>query len=116
MISPGCASVQRGRCGVRSTLSIGYIEIEAQDNLYNTRNPKVTPRYNTNFLQDPPTVRAFQIALSNRYQVLVDLVDEDQQQSIEEVWREQKQVWLDTSKATLGPQQTQHKEWISTET
>ena len=27
-----------------------------------------------------------------------------------------KQVWLDTSKAILGPQQTHHKEWISTET
>ena len=42
-------------------------------------------------------------------------MDEDQQQSIEDVWRKRKQVWLDTSKATLGPQQTQHKEWISTE-
>ena len=52
---------------------------------YNTRNPKVTPRYNTKLLQDPPTLRAFQIALSNRYQVLADLVDEDQQQSIEDV-------------------------------
>ena len=57
---------------------------------YNTRNPKVTPRYNTKLLQDPPTLRAFQIALSNRYQVLADLVDEDQQQSIEDVWREPK--------------------------
>ena len=43
-------------------------------------------------------------------------MDEDQQQSIEDVWRERKQVWLDTSKATLGPQQTNQKEWISTET
>ena len=84
---------------------------------YNTRNPKVTPRsYNTNLLQDPPTLRAFQIALSDRYQILADLVDEGQRHSIEDLWRERKQVWLDTSKVTLGPQQKQHKEWISTET
>ena len=83
---------------------------------YNTRNPKVAPRYNTKLLQDPPTLRAFQIALGNRYQVLADLVDEDQQQCIEDLWRERKQVWLDTSKVTLGPQQNQHKEWITTET
>ena len=83
---------------------------------YNTRNPKVSPRYNTKLLQDPPTLRAFQIALRNRYQVLADLVNEDQQQSIEDIWREQKQVWIDTSKEILGPQQNQHKEWITTET
>ena len=44
---------------------------------YHTRNPKVTPRYNTKLLQDPGTIKAFQIALSNRYQILLDLVDED---------------------------------------
>ena len=66
--------------------------------IYNTRNLKVTPRYDTKLLQDPPTLRTFQIALSNRYQVLADLVDEDQQQSIEDQWGERKQVWLDTSK------------------
>ena len=83
---------------------------------YNTRNPKVSPRYNTKLLQDPPTLRAFQITLSNRYQALADLVEEDQQQSIDDVWRERQQEWIDTYKEILGPQQNQHKEWITTET
>ena len=52
---------------------------------YNTRNPKVAPRYNIKLLQDPPSLRAFQIAVNKRYQVLVDLADEEQQQSIEDV-------------------------------
>ena len=95
-------------------LVVGTLRLKLQK--YNTRNPKVAPRYNTKLLQDPPTLRAFQIAFRNRYQVLADLVDEDQQQCIEDLWRERKQVWLDTSKVTLGPQQNQHKEWITTET
>ena len=43
-------------------------------------------------------------------------MDEDQQQSIDDVWRERKHVWIDTSKEILGPQQNQHKEWITTKT
>ena len=81
-----------------------------------TRNPKVAPRYNIKLLQDPPSLRAFQIALNNRYQVLADLADEEQQQSIEDVWNERKQAWTDTSKEILGLKQNQHKEWITTET
>ena len=81
---------------------------------YNTTNPKVVPRYNIKLLQDPPSLRGFQIALNNRYQVVAVLDDEEQQQSIEEVWSERKQVY--TSKETLGLKQNQHKEWITTET
>lgn len=77
---------------------------------YNTRNPKVAPRYNIKLLQDHPSLRGFQIALNNRYQVLADLADEEQQQSIEEVWSKRKQAWTDTSKEILGLQQNQHKE------
>ena len=95
-------------------LVVGTLRLKLKK--YNTRNPKVTPRYNTRLLQDPPTRRAFQIALSNRYQVLADLEDEGQQHSIEHLWRERKRVWLDTSKVTLGSHQNQHKEWIATET
>lgn len=73
---------------------------------YNTRNPKVTLRYNTRLLQD------YQIALSNRYQVLADLVDKDQQKSSEDVWREQKRVWIDTCLAILGHSR-KNKEWIT---
>lgn len=83
---------------------------------YDTRNPKVTSRYNTKFLEDPPTRRAFQFALSNRYQVPADLVDEDQQQGIEDLLRELKPTWLDASKVNFDLQQHQHKEWITTET
>ena len=81
---------------------------------YNTTNPKVVPRYNIKLLQDPPSLRGFQIALNNRYQVVAVLDDEEQQQSIEEVLSERKQVY--TSKETLGLKQNQHKEWITTET
>ena len=43
-------------------------------------------------------------------------MDEDQQQSTEDLLRERNQVWLDTSKVNFGLQQNQHKEWITTET
>ena len=80
---------------------------------YNTRNPKVAPRYNTKLLQDPPSLRAFQIALNNRYQVLAD---DEEQQSIAGVWNDRKQAWTDTSNEILGLRRNQHKEWITTET
>ena len=82
---------------------------------YSTRNPKVAARYNIKLLQDPPSLRAFQIALNNRYQVLADLTDEEQQ-SIEDVWNNRKQAWTDTFNEILGLKQNQHKEWITTET
>ena len=87
-------------------LVVGILRLKLRK--YNTRNAKVTPRYNTKLLQDPPTLRALQIVLSNRYQVLVDLADEDQQQNIQDLWRERKHVWLDTSSTDPTQRMDQH--------
>ena len=76
---------------------------------YNTNNPKAIPRYNIKLLQDPQTLRTFQIVLSNRYQALADLHDEDQQLNTEDTWKDRKQGWTQTSNEVLGPRQKQHK-------
>ena len=72
-------------------------------------------KYNVGLLRDKDTQTAFQISLSNRFQPLREL-GEDDETDIEKQWELRKKLWQDTCEEVLGKKKTQHKEWISANT
>jgi hypothetical protein len=71
-------------------------------------------RFNVRRLREPPNTQAFQIALENRYSALQN--KEKESATLEEKWKYQKQVWLDTCEQVMGIRKQQDKEWISSST
>ena len=76
-------------------------------NANNTRT-----RYNVGLLRNKDTRTAFQISLSNRFQLLQELT-EGRETDIETQWENSKKLWHNTCEEVLGKKATQHKEWIS---
>ena len=72
-------------------------------------------KYNVGLLRNKDTQAAFQISLSNRFQPLQELI-EDNETDIETQWEHCKKLWHDTCQEVLGKKKTQHKEWISADT
>ena len=66
-------------------------------------------------LRNKDTQAAFQISLSNRFQLLQELIEDDEMDS-ETQWKHCKKLWHDTCEEVLGKKKTQHKEWISADT
>ena len=75
----------------------------------------IRTKYNVGLLRDKDTQAAFQISLSNRFQPLQELI-EDNETDIETQWEHCKKLWHDTCEEVLGKKKTQHKEWISADT
>ena len=72
-------------------------------------------KYNVGLVRDKYTQAAFQISLSNRFQPLQELI-EDNETDIETQWEYCRKLWHDTCQEVLGKKKTQHKEQISTDT
>ena len=74
-------------------------------------------RFNVNFLKDRTVKENYQIELSNGYQVLQELTEEDMEMEIEieSEWNQIKESLTTTCENTLGRRKTQQKEWISAE-
>ena len=72
-------------------------------------------KYNVGLLRDKDTQAAFQISLSNRYQPLQELI-EDNETDVETHWEHCKKFWHGTCEEVIGKNKTQHKEWISADT
>ena len=72
-------------------------------------------KYNVGPLREKDTQAAFQISLSNRFQPLQELI-EDNETDIETRWEHCRKLWHDTCEEVLGKKKTQHKEWISADT
>ena len=72
-------------------------------------------KYNVGLLRNKDTQAAFQISLSNRFQPLQELIEDDEM-DIEIQWEHCKKLWHDTCEEVLGKKKTQHKEWISADT
>jgi len=79
-----------------------------------TRATKPGMRYNTELLQDGTTKDAFGIELSNKYEALASLIDEDS--TTEQSWQRTREALKETCSKILGRKTTQHKDWISSET
>ena len=69
-------------------------------------------RYNTASLRDPSKLEDFRVTLSNKFQVLQELLD-DNECPLENKWKEIKEAVTSTCQEVLGPKKQQHKEWIS---
>ena len=72
-------------------------------------------KYNAGLLRDKGTQAAFRISLSNRFQPLQELI-EDNETDIEAHLEHCKKLWHNTCEEVLGKKKTQHKEWISADT
>ena len=72
-------------------------------------------KYNVGLLRNKDTQAAFQISLSNRFQPLQELTEDDET-DIGTQWGYCKKLWHDTCEEVLGKKKTQHKEWISVNT
>ncbi len=70
-------------------------------------------RYNTGLLKDPSKLNEFKLHMSNRFQVLQELIEEE---TIEETWEKTKSILTSTCEEVLGPIKRQAKEWISADT
>ena len=72
-------------------------------------------KYNVGLLKNKDTQTAFQISLSNRFQPVQELIEDDET-DIETQWEHCKKLWQDTCEEVLGKKKAQHKEWISVDT
>ena len=96
-------------------------EEEKEDDFYqqlqavlDTNASSTQTKYNVG-LRVKDTQAAFQISLSNRFQPLQELIEDDET-DIETQWEHCKKLWHDTCEEVLGKKKTQHKEWISADT
>ena len=72
-------------------------------------------KYNVGLLRNNNTQAAFQISLSNRFQPLQELIEDDET-DIETQRERCKKLWHETYEEVFGKKKTQHKEWISADT
>ena len=72
-------------------------------------------KYNVGLLRDKDTQAAFQNSLSNGFQPLQELMEDDGR-DIETQWEHCKKLWHDTCEEVLGKKKTLHKEWTSADT
>ncbi|VDP48977.1 unnamed protein product [Schistosoma mattheei] len=72
-------------------------------------------RFNTTFLRDTDKLNEFKITFNNWFQVLQDLLEEEEG-TMEYNWRGIKETLTPTFSKVLGRKKHHHKEWISVET
>ena len=72
-------------------------------------------KFNVGLLRDQSVQEKFSIDLSNRFQPLQELL-ENEEIEIEVNWNHSKKLWLDTCEQILGKKKMQHKDWISEST
>jgi hypothetical protein len=59
-------------------------------------------RFNVNFLRDEKTHRDFRLTLANKFQILQELLDDENDTSIEHYWKECKETVVETCEQILG--------------
>ena len=72
-------------------------------------------KYSVGVFRNKDTQAAFQIRLSNRFQSLQELIEDDET-DIETQSEHCKKLWHDTCEKVLGKKKTQHKDWTSADT
>ena len=63
-------------------------------------------RYNVDFLRDVSTAESFRVTLSNRYQVLQELHEEDESLNINSQWMDIKEAINYACEEVVGPKKT----------
>ena len=72
-------------------------------------------RYNVEFLKDKEKMETLRLTLSNKYETLQELLDEENME-VNPHWECLKNTWTSTCEEVLGKKKRQHKDWISVET
>ena len=70
-------------------------------------------RFNTTLLKGGPKLNEFKLTLTNKFQILQELGNEE---TVDQNWKSFKEILTTTCEEVLGPRQQTHKEWISNET
>ena len=90
---------------------------------YNTGMQKISHKYNIRMLKDDGIKNRFQLTISNKYQVLASLQENeehreerDNQRTVNEMWQGMKNAWKETCEETLGRERKQHKTFLSLDT
>ena len=73
-------------------------------------------KFNVGMLRDQSVQEKFSIDLSNRFQPLQELLENEETEIEHNYWNHSKKLWLDTCEQILGPKKMQHKDWISEST
>lgn len=79
-----------------------------------SRQKNRRPRYDVTLLRDPSKCQEFNIKLQNRFEVLQDLLVEEE--SVQGRWEVIRDSVNETCKEVLGPVKCNHKEWMSQQT
>ena len=72
-------------------------------------------KYNVNALKDETTKTSFKLTLNNRFQILQEMLTEDDM-DVHTLWEQTKEAVQTTCRKELGPLKKQQKEWIKEET
>ena len=72
-------------------------------------------KFNVGLLRDQSVQEKISIDLSNRFQPLQELLDNEETE-IEHNWNHSKKLWLDICEQILDKKKMQHKDWISEST
>ena len=94
-------------------LVVGKVKLKLKKNKNGDDRRK--PKYNVNLLNDWEVRDEFGLTLNNQYQVLGELIEEDEQTTVDEHWNRVKEAINNTCEEVLGRMKPQQKEWISIE-
>ena len=73
-------------------------------------------KYNINAFKDPKIREEFSIALKNKFEVLQDMNEEGEEDTVPGRWQKVKETLRSTCQEVIGPRKHQQKDWITTET
>ena len=77
--------------------------------------PRRKARYNVNYLKDQTVREQYGITLNNRFDILQEMIDEDEGITVEQHWNAVKNTFNTTCEETLGRKKVEQEEWISAE-
>ena len=96
-------------------LLVARIKLKLRKNWTGETNQR--QRFNTTLLRDSSKMKEFKLTLANKFQVLDELLDEEEEEeTVDRKWKTVKEAMKTTCQEVLGPQKHNHKEWISTDT
>ena len=106
--------VKRGAdVGSDHHLVIARLKLKLRKNWTEQQGRKA--RFNINFLEDAQKQKDFQLVLSNRFQALQD-IQEDDSLDLESQWKNFKEAVVGSCEEVVGRKTAQQKDWMSAET
>ena len=101
-----CKSTQRGDAASDHHLVLTKLMLKLKPRI---EMPKNRTRYNVEFLKDKERMETFRLTLSNKYETLQDLLDEENME-VNPHWECLKKTQTSTCEEVLGKKKMQHKD------